>query len=473
MQAVSDFSRGKVSGNILRLAMPMVVAQLVNVLYNIVDRMYIGHMPEDSVNALTGVGLTFPILLIVTAFANLFGTGGMPLFSMARGAAQHEDGDAQRRRAATVMNNTFLLLVITGVALTVLVLLVKEPFLYLFGASDATYPYADSYITIYMFGSVFVMISLGMNGFINAQGFANKGMLTVLIGAVLNIVLDPIFIFALDMGVSGAALATVISQLASALWVIRFLTGKKTLYKLDFKHMRLQAKLVWEIVSLGAAGFIMSFTTSAVQIVCNTMLAQFGGDLFVGVMTVINSIREVTYAPVSGITNAANPVMGFNYGAQEYRRVRGGDRVRQHRLRRLYGRRLAASDAVPAVFHRHLQRRPDARRGLRRFDVHLLFRLLHDVAADGRAGRGAVARPLQAGDFLLAAAQGHHRDPADADPAAHPGHRGQRRVSGRSDLELHRRRRVLHHDALHDLAGAQTKGKNCAGRVSPRSFCVL
>ena len=221
MQAVSDFSRGKVSGNILRLAMPMVVAQLVNVLYNIVDRMYIGHMPEDSVNALTGVGLTFPILLIVTAFANLFGTGGMPLFSMARGAAQHEDGDAQRRRAATVMNNTFLLLVITGVALTVLVLLVKEPFLYLFGASDATYPYADSYITIYMFGSVFVMISLGMNGFINAQGFANKGMLTVLIGAVLNIVLDPIFIFALDMGVSGAALATVISQLASALWVIR------------------------------------------------------------------------------------------------------------------------------------------------------------------------------------------------------------------------------------------------------------
>ncbi len=323
MRTVSDFSKGKISVNILRLATPMVLAQLVNVLYNIVDRMYIGHMPEASVNALTGVGVTFPILLIVTAFANLFGTGGTPLFSMARGAAQHENGgDAQRKRAATVMNSTFLLLVITGVALTVLVLLVKEPFLYMFGASEVTYPYADSYITIYMFGSVFVMISLGMNGFINAQGFANKGMLTVLIGAVLNIVLDPLFIFALDMGVSGAALATVISQFASALWVIRFLTGKKTLYKLDFRHMRLQIKLVWEIVSLGAAGFIMSFTTSAVQIVCNTMLAQFGGDLFVGVMTVINSIREVTFAPVSGMTSAANPVMGFNYGAQEYRRVR-------------------------------------------------------------------------------------------------------------------------------------------------------
>ena len=319
-----DFSKGPISKTILRLAVPMVLAQFVNVLYNIVDRMYIGHISDTSVDALTGVGVTFPILLMVTAFANLFGSGGTPLFSMARGAAQQggEEGEKQRERAADVMNNTFSMLVITGVILCIVVLLIKKPVLYLFGASDATYPYADSYITIYMFGSVFVMISLGMNGFINAQGFANKGMLTVLIGAVLNIVLDPIFIFALDMGVSGAALATVISQLASALWVIRFLTGKKTLYKLDFKHMRLQAKLVWEIVSLGAAGFIMSFTTSAVQIVCNTMLAQFGGDLFVGVMTVINSIREVTYAPVSGITNAANPVMGFNYGAQEYRRVR-------------------------------------------------------------------------------------------------------------------------------------------------------
>ncbi len=322
MQAVSDFSKGRVSGNILRLAIPMVLAQLVNVLYNVVDRMYIGHMGEGSVDALTGVGLTFPILLIVTAFANLFGTGGTPLFSMARGAAQREMGERQRERAADVLNSTFLLLTVTGVALTVLVLLVKRPFLYLFGASDATYPYADGYITIYMLGSVFVMISLGMNGFINAQGFANKGMLTVLIGAVLNIALDPLFIFTFDMGVRGAALATVLSQLASALWVIGFLTGKKTLYRLELRRMRLRLRLVWEIVSLGAAGFIMSFTTSAVQVVCNAMLAQFGGDLFVGVMTVINSIREVTYAPVSGITNAANPVMGFNYGAQAYRRVR-------------------------------------------------------------------------------------------------------------------------------------------------------
>ena len=322
MQANNDFSKGKVSGNILRLAMPMVLAQLVNVLYNIVDRMYIGHIPEASVNALTGVGLTFPILLIVTAFANLFGTGGTPLFSMARGAAKTEQGDTQQRRAAAVMNNTFSMLVLTGVVLTVLILLVKRPVLYLFGASDVTYPYADSYISIYMVGSVFVMISLGMNGFINAQGFANKGMLTVLIGAVINIALDPLFIFVLHMGVRGAALATVISQFVSAMWVIRFLTGKKTLFRLDFKHMRPQFKLVGEIVSLGIAGFIMGFTTSAVQIVSNAMLSQFGGDLFVGVMTVINSIREITFAPVNGMTSAANPVIGFNYGAGEYRRVR-------------------------------------------------------------------------------------------------------------------------------------------------------
>lgn len=318
----SDFSKGSVSGAILRLAVPMVLAQLVNILYNIVDRMYIGHIPEASVDALTGVGVTFPILQIVAAFANLFGTGGTPLFSMARGAAQHGADEAQRRRASAVMNNTFSMLVLTGAVLTVLVLLVKRPVLYLFGASDVTYPYANDYISIYMLGSVFVMVSLGMNGFINAQGFANKGMLTVLIGAVINIALDPLLIFALGMGVRGAALATVISQLVSALWVVRFLTGKRTLFRLDFKHMRPQRELVFKIVSLGISGFIVNFTSSAVQIVCNAMLSQFGGDLYVGVMTVINSIREITYAPVNGITSASNPVIGFNYGAGEYRRVR-------------------------------------------------------------------------------------------------------------------------------------------------------
>lgn len=294
-----DFSKGPISKTILRLAVPMVLAQFVNVLYNIVDRMYIGHISDTSVDALTGVGVTFPILLMVTAFANLFGTGGTPLFSMARGAAQRggEEGEKQRERAADVMNNTFSMLVITGVILCIVVLLIKKPVLYLFGASDATYPYADSYLSVYMLGSVFMMVSLGMNGFINAQGFANRGMLTVVIGAVVNIALDPLFIFVFDMGVQGAALATVLSQLVSAVWVVRFLLGKRTLFRLELKRMRPQAKLIGKITSLGISGFIMGFTSSAVQVACNAMLSQHGGDLFVAVMTVINSIREVTYTP--------------------------------------------------------------------------------------------------------------------------------------------------------------------------------
>ena len=322
MKANSDFSKGKVWVTILRQAVPMVLAQLVHVLYNVVDRMFIGRIPDASVNALTGVGLTFPILLIINAFANLFGTGGVPLFSMARGAASSGKDEKQTERASLVMNNTFFMLCAVGVGLTIVALLLKKPFLYLFGASDVTYPYANDYITIYVFGTVFVMISLGMNGFINAQGFANKGMMTVLIGAVLNLILDPLFIFVFNMGVKGAALATVLSQFVSALWVVLFLTGKKTLFKLDFKRMRPNWKLVREIVSLGIAGFIMGFTTSAVQMVCNAMLSQFGGDLYVGVMTVINSIREITFAPVSGVTSASNPVIGFNWGAKEYKRVR-------------------------------------------------------------------------------------------------------------------------------------------------------
>ena len=217
---IKDFSKGSVSANILSLALPLTVAQLINVLYNVVDRIYIGHIPGASSAALTGVGVTFPILSIVIAFANLFGTGGAPLFSIARGRGD----DAH---AADIMGNTFTMLLGTGLVLTALVLAFKKPLLYLFGASDATFPYADGYLTIYLCGTVFVMLGLGMNNFINAQGFGSMGMITVLLGAVVNIILDPVFIFALGMGVQGAALATVISQFLSALWAVAFLCGKK------------------------------------------------------------------------------------------------------------------------------------------------------------------------------------------------------------------------------------------------------
>ena len=313
----NDFSKGSVAGNILRLALPMTVAQLINVLYSVVDRMYIGRLPDAAGNALTGLGLTFPIISIVTAFANLFGMGGSPLFSIERGRGNLE-------KAREILGNTFALLVGTGAVLTAVILLIKRPLLYAFGASDATYPYADGYITIYLLGSVFVMVSLGMNQFINAQGFGRKGMMTVLIGAVTNIVLDPLFIFVFDMGVQGAALATIISQFLSALWAFSFLRGKKALIRLEWPCLKLRLQLVWQILSLGFSSFVMAITNSIVQVACNSTLQAFGGDLYVGVMTIINSVREVVSTPINGVTNAGQPVVGFNYGAQEYRRVRQG-----------------------------------------------------------------------------------------------------------------------------------------------------
>ena len=321
MQAVSsstsDFSKGSVAGNILRLALPMTVAQLINVLYSVVDRMYIGRLPDAAGNALTGLGLTFPILSMVTAFANLFGMGGSPLFSMERGRGNTD-------KAKEILGNTFALLVGTGVVLTVVLLLIKKPLLYAFGASDTTYPYADGYLTIYLCGSIFVMISLGLNPFINAQGFGRKGMMTVLIGAVTNIVLDPRFIFVFDMGVQGAALATIISQFFSALWAFSFLRGKKAILRLEWPYVKLRLKLVWQIVSLGFSSFVMAITNSIVQVACNSTLQAFGGDLYVGVMTILNSVREVVSTPINGMTSAGQPVIGFNYGAQEYKRVRTG-----------------------------------------------------------------------------------------------------------------------------------------------------
>lgn len=313
--AKNDFSQGSIVMNILNLAVPMTLAQLINVLYNIVDRIYIGRIPDHATLSLTGLGLCLPIISMVMAFANLFGMGGSPLCSIERGRGNEEE-------AERIMGNSFYLMLIFGVGLTVLGLVFKRPMLYLFGASDQTFPFADSYVSIYLLGSVFVMIGLGMNSFINAQGFGRVGMMTVLLGAVTNIVLDPIFIFALGMGVRGAALATIISQGLSTAWIIRFLTGPKTILKLRLSCMKLEKIRVKNIVTLGFSGFTMSITNSLVQIVCNATLQQWGGDLYVGVMTVINSVREVVSMPVQGITHSAQPVMGFNYGAGEYRRVK-------------------------------------------------------------------------------------------------------------------------------------------------------
>ena len=303
-----DFSQGSIAKNIMSLAVPMTAAQLINVLYSVVDRMYLGRLPGHL--ALTGLGLTIPIVSIIMGFANLCGTGGAPLCSICRGRGDREE-------AERVMGNAFTLLLIFGGAVTTLFLIFKRPVLYLFGASDATYPYADAYMTVYLLGTVFVMIGLGMNPFINAQGFGRVGMMTV-----GNIVLDPIFIFWLDLGVQGAAWATVIAQGCSAVWVLVFLTGRRAALRLRPQCMALKAARVRRIVSLGLSGFFMNLTNSLVQVVCNATLQVYGGDLYVGVMTIINSLREVFMMPVHGLSNGAQPVTGYNYGAGLYSRVR-------------------------------------------------------------------------------------------------------------------------------------------------------
>lgn len=311
----TDFSTGNVYRNIMEVALPMIMAQLLNLLYNVVDRMYIGRIPEVGTMALTGVGLCFPIITLINAFTLLYGNGGAPLCTMERGRGND-------REAGMLMGNSFVLLVGTGVVLTVAGLIGYRPVLQLFGASEVTLPYAADYIRIYLMGTVFVMIAVGMNPFINSQGFGNVGMLSVLIGAVINMILDPILIFGFHMGVRGAAVATVFSQLCSAVWVMAFLTGKKVPLRLMGGMLKLSLQRAKSIVDLGVSGFIMSFTNSLVQVVCNTTLQLYGGDIYVGVMTVLNSVREICTLPVQGFTNGASPVMSFNYGERAYDKVK-------------------------------------------------------------------------------------------------------------------------------------------------------
>lgn len=268
---------------------------------------------------MTGVGLTFPVITLVIAFACLFGMGGAPLFAIARGAGEEE-------RAEKIMGNVFSMLILSSLIIMVFCYIFKKSVLYLFGASDASFVYADAYLKIYLIGTPFAMLTTGMNGFINGQGFPKIGMLTTVIGAVLNLVLDPIFIFVFDMGVSGAALATILSQMVSALWIMGFLTGKKAILHMRRSNLRVDVKLTWEVMALGVSGFIMQATNCLVQIVCNKMLQSQGGDLYVGIMTVLNSVREMLTLPVMGIANGSQPVLGYNYGAKQFQRVKEGIR---------------------------------------------------------------------------------------------------------------------------------------------------
>ena len=319
MQKKLDFLKGPVWKCIVAQAIPLAIGQLVQLLYNVVDRIYLGHMGEGNSMALTGVGLTFPVVSLIMAVTALFGVGGVPLFSIERGAGNDE-------KAGKILGNAFALLMCSSLVLVTVGYLFMKPILFAFGASEESFLYAKEYLDIYLIGTVFSMTTTGLNGYINAQGFPRIGMFSVVIGAVCNIALDPVFIFGMQMGVAGAALATVISQAVSAVWVLRFLTGRKVPVPLTRRNIAIVPEITKAICKLGTASFIMQGTNCLVQVACNTTLQTFGGDLYVGIMTVTNSVREIFSLPVMGLTSGAQPVISYNYGAKQYERVRSGIR---------------------------------------------------------------------------------------------------------------------------------------------------
>lgn len=310
-----DLGKGSIPKLLAQLAIPAVVAQIVNLLYNIVDRIYIGHIPGIGAAALTGVGLFAPLLMLINAFAMLSGSGGAPRAAIFMGKKDNET-------AEKIMGNCFSLILLFAVGLTVLCSIFAPRLLRLFGASDATLPYAVEYARIYIFGSIFMLIVLGMNLFITTQGFSKISMMTTLIGAVINVILDPIFIFVLDMGVRGAAIATVLSQAVGAIWVLRFLTGKKTILKLKLSNMKLDPKVFGPCLALGISSFVMISTESLLSISFTSSLARYGGDVAVGAMTIITSVNQLITMPIQGICQGGQPIISYNFGAGNKDRVK-------------------------------------------------------------------------------------------------------------------------------------------------------
>ena len=300
---------------LLKLALPTVAAQLINMLYNIVDRMYIGHIKDVGALALTGVGVCMPLIMIISAFAALVGNGGAPRASIYMGK---KDTDTAQK----ILGNCFSLQIILSIILTIILLIGNKTFLLAFGASENTISYAVNYMNIYAIGTIFVQLTLGMNAFITAQGFAKIGMLSVLIGAVANIILDPVFIFGMNMGVRGAALATIISQALSCIWVLSFLFGKKTFLKIKPENLRLHAKIILPCVALGSSLFIMQASESIISVCFNSSLLKYGGDIAVGAMTILTSVMQFAMLPLQGLGQGAQPIMSYNYGAKNNDRVR-------------------------------------------------------------------------------------------------------------------------------------------------------
>ncbi|WP_282942544.1 MATE family efflux transporter [Paenibacillus sp. RC67] len=309
------FTNESIPKLILSLATPAIAAQLINALYSVIDRMFVGRMPGTGTLALTGIGVAFPIIMIISAFSALIGFGGAPLASIKMGEGEHS-------KAEELLGNCFAMLLFASVVITITFIIFKTHFLTLFGASSDTLPFADDFLGIYLIGTAAALISLGLNPFIAVQGFAKTAMMTIGVGAVVNIILDPIFIFKLNMGVKGAALATIISQAISAVWVLWFLTSKRAHLRLRLKYIRIKPQVAMSVLLLGLSPFIMQSTESLVQIVFNTSLAKFGGDLFVAAMGILSTLMQIFTLLLQSFAQGAQPVIGFNYGSGNYARVK-------------------------------------------------------------------------------------------------------------------------------------------------------
>lgn len=448
-----DFEHGGIAQNILKAALPMLVAQVLNLLYNIVDRIYIARIPDIGTAALGAVGLCFPIIVIITAFSNLFGSGGAPLFAIARGS-----GD--KARAGLILNLACTLLLCCAGVLMVIGLLFARPILVLFGASPEALPYALPYLMLYLLGTYPSMLTTGLNPFINAQGYATAGMLSVVIGAAANLVLDPVFIFVLGMGIRGAAAATVLSQLLSAAFVVYFLRCKSEyrVQPLPLRQLPANRRCIGDIVSLGTAGFIMQLTNSVVTICCNNVLSVTGGDVYISVMTIISSVRQMVETPIYAITEGSSPHYQLQLrrtpppqGAAR-RRLHGPDGFGIHPYD------LGGHSVGTALPHLHFQQRSHPAGGYYPRHEAVFFHLWFYAAAICGPDSVQIAEQAPPRGVFLAAAQGHHCGAAHLPAALCFWHGHRRRVCCGAGFQRDRRQFVLYCNADYRFAGAETDG---------------
>ena len=444
-----DFENGTVTENILSAALPMLAAQILSLLYNIVDRIYIGRIPNIGTTALGAVGLCFPLIMIITACSNLFGSGGAPLFSINRGKGDKE-------QANRILNTSFSMVCASALLLMGTGLLFAKPLLILFGASKNALTFARPYMMLYLLGTLPSMIATGMNPFINAQGYSTTGMFSVAIGAIANILLDPLFIFTFHLGVNGAAAATVLSQILSALFVFHFLRRKAEIKVRLLRKNELSSciPLAKSIISLGTSGFIMQLTNSLVSICCNHVLSVTGGDVYVSVMTIVSSVRQMVETPIYAITEGSSPIISYNYGALRPTRVKKAG-ITMALMALVYtGLMWSVIILAPEYFGYSTVSRCRSR-------IKTVFCCIYLYgSAVYRSDCFQIFKQTETGDLLFPAAQGVYRCTADLSSAIHFPHGNGRRISCRTRIKCDRWQSVFYHNAVYGSAGAEPDGKS-------------